>query len=71
MRAKCEHVPEAEKEEAQLKGIVVSGTAIAAAAVALALLGAAPAAAKYKAHHPTPKAGKMACNAKMGCAGKK
>jgi len=54
-----------------MKGIVVSGAAIAAAAVALALVAATPAVAKHKAHQKKPEAGKMACNAKMSCAGKK
>jgi len=54
-----------------MKGIVVSGAAIAAAAVALALVGSVPASAKHKPHQQKAKAGKMACSAKMGCGGRK
>jgi hypothetical protein len=53
-----------------MKAIIVSGTAIAAAAVAFALLGTTPAAAKHKPHQQKAKAGKMACNAKMACSAK-
>lgn len=53
-----------------MKSKIISGPAVAATAVALALSGVSPASAKDKPHRADkPAAEKMSCNAKNGCPG--
>jgi hypothetical protein len=57
--------------EMRMKTTIVAGATVAAAAMALVLAGAAPAAAKQsRIRQHKPEAGKMACGAKNSCPAK-
>lgn len=55
-----------------MKRNILSGAALAAAALSLAIAGAGPALAKHKAHQRAPKASveKSKCGGKNGCPAK-